>query len=301
MIPVPKQDNSRFKPISLTSCLCYVFERILLNRLQYTLDGKLSDNLYGFVKGKSTKDCFMEFMNAEKSAGVTTFLDLQSAFDIANRSVILDHLATLGVKGTLLQLIRNYFSDRFSKVYYKGYLTPAPKVFELGTPQGGVLSPYLFNILMDKLIRSIVFPNNKCIVICYADDICIRAPNIHDMQIILDQLSDLTKDLGLVISIPKTKFQNTTNEVATLQRDEQLLEPCSTYNYLGIPTPQPLSYVKDLHNRLSQRLKPLRVLVNRIAGVNVNLCRTFYIVFIRSLIDYNGCSFVCLALLPFSL
>ena len=207
MIPVPKQDNSRFKPISLTSCLCYVFERILLNRLQYTLDGKLSDNLYGFVKGKSTKDCFMEFMNAEKSAGVTTFLDLQSAFDIANRSVILDHLATLGVKGTLLQLIRNYFSDRFSKVYYKGYLTPAPKVFELGTPQGGVLSPYLFNILMDKLIRSIVFPNNKCIVICYADDICIRAPNIHDMQIVLDQLSHLTKDLDLVICL-KNEISN---------------------------------------------------------------------------------------------
>ena len=60
----------------------------------------------------------------EKHTGVTTFLDLQSAFDIANRTVILDHLATLRVKGKLLDLIRSYFTDRPSKVYYKGYLTP---------------------------------------------------------------------------------------------------------------------------------------------------------------------------------
>ena len=288
IIPVPKQDTSKLRPISLTSCLCKVFERIILNRLQFTLSGKLSDNLFGFMKGKSTKDCFMEFMNSETYTGVTTFVDLKSAFDIANRTVIMDHLVELGVKGKLLEIIRSYFTDRYSKVYYKGYLTPTAKKFDLGTPQGGVLSPFLFNVLLDKLMKSVTLPNHNCKIICYADDICIRAPTMHDMQTIMDQISELTKDLGLVISIPKTKFQSTINQTESLYLDDQPLELCSSYKYLGIPSPLPADYTKTLCNKLSQRLKPLKVLANRIAGVNINLCRTFYIAYIRSLVDYNA-------------
>ena len=288
IIPIPKPDSDKLRPISLTSCLCKVFERIMLNRLQFTLSGKLSDKLHGFMKGKSTKDCFIKFMNAEHFSGVTTFLDLQTAFDIANSTVILDHLATLGVKGKLLELIRSYLTNRFSKVYYKGYLTPTEREFELGTPQGGVLSPFLFNILMDKLIKSVVLPNSYCTIICYADDICIRAPSARDMQEILNQLSEVTKELGLVISALKTKCNSTTGEQITFLLNDQPLDECTHYKYLGIPTPLPKDYVKTLCNKLSQRLRPLKVLANRIAGVNINICRTFYIAYIRSLVDYNA-------------
>ena len=146
-------------------------------------------------------------MASDPSAGVTVFLDIQAAFDTANHSVILEHLVDLGIKGKLLELIRNYLTNRYGKVLYKGYLTPNAKKFELGTPQGGVLSPFLFNILMDKLIKSIVLPTFDCKIICYADDICIRAASIAEMQNILDQVAIKAKDLGLVISIPKTKCQ----------------------------------------------------------------------------------------------
>ena len=117
IFPIPKQDSNQLRPISLTSCLSKVFERILLNRLQFTINDKLSDNLYGFINGRSTKDCFIKQMHTENHSSVTVFLDLKSAFDIANRVVILDHLAALGVKGNLLQLIKSYFTDRTSKVY----------------------------------------------------------------------------------------------------------------------------------------------------------------------------------------
>ena len=53
---------------------------------------------------------------------------------------------------------------------------------------------------MDKLIKSVVLPNSYCTIICYADDICIRAPSARDMQEILNQLSEVTKELGIVIS-----------------------------------------------------------------------------------------------------
>ena len=40
------------------------------------------------------------------------------------------------------------------------------------------------------------------------------------------------------------------------------------YKYLGVPTLLPNDYVKLLCDRLSQRLRPLKTLANRIAGVN---------------------------------
>ena len=301
IVPIPKKDSDKLRPISLTSCLCKVFERVILNRLKFTLDGKLSYNLYGFMNGKSTKDCFIEYMDSESQTHFTTFLDLKSAFDIANRTVILEHLATLGIKGKLLEIIRNYFSDRYSKVLYKGYLTPVARRFDLGTPQGGVLSPFLFNILMDKLVKSMQLPNNKCKIICYADDLCIKAPTLQDMQTILNQISTLTKELGLIVSISKTKFLATQDDTDSLTFDEQPLDSCSSYNYLGIPTPPPVDFVKTLCKKLSQRLRPLRVLANRVAGINILICKKFYIAYIRSLIDYHAlhlCTLSNVALRP---
>ena len=121
------------------------------------------------------------------------------------------------------------------------------------------------------------------------------------LQARLNQLFTSTKDLGLIISISKTKFLNTPDDSAILTVDEQPLESCSTYNYLGIPTPLPANFLKNLCNRLSQRLRPLKVLANRVAGVNIPLCKKFYILYVRSLIDYHAlhlCTFNNHALRP---
>ena len=80
-----------------------------------------------FMKVKSTKHCFIEYVNSENHTDVTTFLNLKSAIDIANRTVIMDHLVDLVVKGTLLEIIRRYFTGRFSKIQYQGYLTSTAK------------------------------------------------------------------------------------------------------------------------------------------------------------------------------
>ena len=76
IIPVPKGETGKFRPISLTSCLCKVFERVILNRLQFSLHEKLSNNLYGFIRGRSTKNCFIEHMACDRTNGITVFLDI---------------------------------------------------------------------------------------------------------------------------------------------------------------------------------------------------------------------------------
>lgn len=98
IVPIPKGDgNSR--PISLTSCLCKMMERVVLNRLIYKVGDKLSTNLHGFLKCLSNNDFVCR-----------AFIDLKGAFDRANKEVIMEELIKKGVKGKLLRWIWDYLS-----------------------------------------------------------------------------------------------------------------------------------------------------------------------------------------------
>ena len=151
---------------------------------------------------------------------------------------------------------------------------PNAKKFDLGTMQGGVISPFLFNILMDKLIKLIPLPSSNCKIID-ADDICIQTTGASEMQNIPDLIKDKVSELGLAILEPKTKYHMSSKEDNQLMFNDKSTDRCTEYRYLGVPTPHPNNYVKVLCDRLSQRLIPLKTIAERIAGVNIvsNLLR----------------------------
>ncbi|XP_045122682.1 uncharacterized protein LOC123511125 [Portunus trituberculatus] len=84
IIPIPKPErNEEMRPISLTSCVCKVFERMLLQRLQYAITPHLSKTLYGFLPDRSTQHCIHR-VKSNVHARYTAFIDLKGAFDRAN-------------------------------------------------------------------------------------------------------------------------------------------------------------------------------------------------------------------------
>lgn len=201
IVPIPKGDGT-FRPISLTSCVCKLLERVILNRLLYKLGDRLSPNLHGFMKGRSTSDCFLKCLS-NPDVNCRAFVDLKGAFDRANKDVIMEELTLQGVRGRLLSWIRDYLYGRRAQVVFQG-ATSTEEVFELGTLQGGVLSPMLFNILMDKIARW-PFPGNTQVII-YADDILVQCSSSALLSLALEQLSALCEQMGLVINETKTKF-----------------------------------------------------------------------------------------------
>ncbi|XP_076042091.1 uncharacterized protein LOC143025992 [Oratosquilla oratoria] len=60
IVPIPKPGTDKFRPVSLTSCFCKVLERILLSRLMFRIQDKLSPRLYGFLPQRGTHHCLME-------------------------------------------------------------------------------------------------------------------------------------------------------------------------------------------------------------------------------------------------
>ena len=282
VVPIPKGDGN-FRPISLTSCLCKVMERIMLNRLLYKVGAGLSGNMHGFLSGHSTSYCFVTSLS-NKDATCRAFIDLKGAFDRANKDVIMEELVLKGVKGNLLRWIGDYLYGRTAQVWYQGAVS-SEEPLELGTPQGGVLSPMLFNILMDRIARWPFPPGSQ--VVLYADDILIQCPSPNLLSICLQQLSTLCTQMGLVINESKTTFQANCRICCPPQINNVPLSRAPTHKYLGVP----LSFKKSptvahVRDMCLSRLAPLRVLAHGGLGAGVPVLRLFYISVIRSLIDY---------------
>ena len=107
---------------------------------------------------------------------MVVFLDLEKAFELASPLAIQETLIRKGVKGRLLAWIADYFSDRSANVRFQGHFSQHMPL-ENGTPQGGVLSPALFNTLMSNIL-DIRLPEG-CKIISYADDLAIIASGNH--------------------------------------------------------------------------------------------------------------------------
>ena len=106
----------------------------------------------------------------------------------------MEELVLKGVKGKLLGWIQDYLYGRKGNVWFQGALS-SEGTFELGTPQGGVLSPMLFNVLLDK-IACHPFPHGTEVII-YADDILIQCDNPRILTTALQQLKTLRRANGI--------------------------------------------------------------------------------------------------------
>ncbi|XP_042891046.1 uncharacterized protein LOC122265711 [Penaeus japonicus] len=262
IVPIPKPGTDKFRPISLTSCFSKVLERILLARLMHRLQDKLSPSLYGFLPQRSTHHCLVELYTRLSSTSVVAFLDLKSAFDIANREIILDQLVDFGIQGNLLRWIRGFLSNRASCVMFRGFCS-SYELFELGTPQGGVLSPFLFNVLMHRLLSLIpAIPGTT--VTCYADDICIHSTSPQDLQLFLHNFYVSSVSCGLIISPDKSRIFSYRNfrALPVFTMGGNVIPHCTQY-IPGAPVRSLQPYLHDNGFTPSKALKPLENFQNR--------------------------------------
>ena len=295
IIPIPKPGTAKFRPISLTSCFCKVLERILLTRLMYRLRDHLSPRLFGFLPQRSTHHCLVDLYSRLSRDSVVAFIDLKSAFDVASRDIILDQLVAFGIRGNLLRWIRGYLSNRSSRVFFNGAYSSS-RCFLLGTPQGGVLSPFLFNVLMHRLLTTLPAVPGVTVT-CYADDLCVHSTSPGHLQLFLASFSQASASCGLLVSPEKSRIFSC-RPPATLPEftvGGSVIPLCSQYCYLGAPVRissalparrQPHPVIRDLLDRLQRRLRPLQWLTNNSSGISISVARTVYVTFIRSVVDY---------------
>ena len=143
--------SSSYRPIALLSSVSKVFERLVYNQLvRHCLDNDLlPDEQFGFLKGRSAEWQLLSLLQEWHSAldsrfcVHTVFLDAAKAFDRVDHTILLSHLAEIGVSGTSLSWFWSHLSGRRIRTRVDGAVSKPLQVTS-GVPQGSVLGPLLY-------------------------------------------------------------------------------------------------------------------------------------------------------------
>jgi group II intron reverse transcriptase/maturase len=124
--------------------------------------------------------------------------DIQSFFDNIAHALIMKLVAEKIADGNILDLIQKFLT---SGVMEDGVL----KQTSLGTPQGGVISPLLANIVLDVLDKVLAF--HGYVFVRYADDFLVLAKSMPEIEKALALVREvLEQKLQLKLAPDKTKI-----------------------------------------------------------------------------------------------
>ena len=120
-----------------------------------------------------------------------------------------DEARRLGIKGNLLAFIHNFLTNRSGAVKFQNSISNFYP-FENGTPQGSVTSPFLFNLLINRLLlnssRYIPKISKTVTIASYADDLVIIGYSQSAIQKALNSIASKANKIGLKINTSKTDF-----------------------------------------------------------------------------------------------
>ena len=148
-----KTQPNNYRPVTLTSHIIKIFERIVSKILKQYLTkiDVWNENQHGFRQGRSCVsqllDHYHKIIDAledEYSVNVI-YLDFCKAFDKVDHELLLSKLSTIGIRGNALRWLGNFLIGRKQAVALDGFLSSYAAVGS-GVPQGSVIGPLLFLI-----------------------------------------------------------------------------------------------------------------------------------------------------------
>lgn len=179
-----------FRPISLTSFLLKTFERVIETFVRENLEEVLvAKSQHAYKKGRSTDSALhsvvtiVERSLESKEYTLATFLDIEGAFNNVTTDAIICALSKHRLNNRVVRWIYELLNKRSIRAVWG--CSTAERSATRGTPQGGVLSPLMWLLVVDELL--IMLPRTGVRVVAYADDLVLLASGID-----LNTLSNIT-------------------------------------------------------------------------------------------------------------
>jgi group II intron reverse transcriptase/maturase len=206
-VHIPKGDGSKTRPIGVPTFEDKVLQRAVVMLLEPIYEQDFYDFSYGFRPGRSPHDAVEELDNGihRMGGGWILDVDVQSFFDSLDRKKLRDLLRQRVVDGVVVRLIGKWLRA--------GVLEgKVLKYSDLGTPQGGVISPLLANIylheVLDKWWTQEALPRleGEAFLIRYADDFVVVFSNREDALRVQRVLPERFARFGLTLHPEKTRL-----------------------------------------------------------------------------------------------
>jgi RNA-directed DNA polymerase len=163
-VTIPKPDGGE-RALGIPTVVDRVIQQAIAQVMTPLFDPEFSESSYGFRPKRSAHGALRQ-VKADIQAGyrIAVDLDLAKFFDNVDHDILMARVAKRISDKPLLALIGRYLR---AGVLINDNLQPS----ELGTPQGGPLSPLLANILLDDLDRELEARGHR--FARYADDLLV--------------------------------------------------------------------------------------------------------------------------------
>ena len=311
IIPLPKagKDLSKacnYRPISLTSCLCKVFERMINRRLMWTLETRnlLTNVQCGFRHHRSTFDHLVSLATAISNSFVlrqhlvAVFFDIEKAYDTTWRYGILKTLHSWGFRGHLPLLLQGFLRNRSFRVRV-GDVLSSRHTFDNGVPQGSVLSVTLFAIAINSIVDSVRSPVQSSL---FVDDFAIYCSSSSIsvierlLQLVLNCLHQCSCQTGFVFSLTKTCCMHFCRRYSlhldpVLYLGESPLPFVESAKFLGLYFDRRLTWkrhINHIRTRCTSPINLLRILSGTRWGADRICLLRLYRALVRPILDYGS-------------
>lgn len=195
---VPK-GKGKFRPLGIPAVRCRVAQDVVRRLISPIFEPLFHDDSYGFRQGRNCHMAVERVLQyAREGYRVVLDADIKAFFDSISHKLIMAFVAAEIADGNILGLIEKFLR---SGVMEDGVLKPT----KVGTPQGGVISPLLANIVLNYLDWQLHAKGFK--FVRYADDFVVMAKSTAQAEKALDFVRCIIEqDLELELSPEKTKI-----------------------------------------------------------------------------------------------
>nr|CAI5855303.1 unnamed protein product [Callosobruchus analis] len=271
IIKIPKkgdrEDCCNWRGVTLLCSINKILASVIHQRIYSKVEEQLRNEQAGFRKGKScidqiaTATIIIEQTLEMNSKLMMVFIDFEKAFDSVNHHQLWNILEHFGLPQKIINLIKAMYNQATCQIFHKGYLSNKILLGK-GLKQGCVLSPILFNISLDYILKRTIKPENgiiwsyfsgkKLADLEYADDICVLSTNIKDMSNMISMLEEEVNKIGLKINTEKTKEMR----IGIVQSPEKIyinskeIQQLEEFCYLGSILSKYGKSESDMDNRI---------------------------------------------------
>lgn len=196
---IPKDaKGTKLRPLGIPAVRDRVAQEVVRRLLEPIFEPLFHDCSFGFRPKRSCHKAIERLLSFHDEGDcITLDADIAGFFDNIPHKLIVDTVAEEVADGNILNLIWKFLA---AGVMENGVFKPTT----VGTPQGGVISPLLANIVLNKLDWRLEQAGYR--FVRYADDFVVVCKTKAQANAALERVAEVMTELDLSLSPEKTKI-----------------------------------------------------------------------------------------------